>query len=68
MEILRSRRLLAVVAGMKKTNDHAEPTKLLLDLNRYSSLVTQFVLPVDTSKKVKTVFNKIKTKYLKRSV
>ena len=27
IEILRSRRSLAVVAGMKKTNDHAEPTK-----------------------------------------
>ena len=27
-EILRSRRSLAVVAGMKKTNDHAEPTKV----------------------------------------
>jgi len=26
-EILRSRRSLAIVAGMKKTNDHAEPTK-----------------------------------------
>ena len=26
--ILRSRRLLAVVAGMKKTNDHAELTKV----------------------------------------
>jgi len=26
--ILRSRRSLAVVAGMKKTNDHAEPTKV----------------------------------------
>jgi len=24
----RSRRSLAVVAGMKKTNDHAEPTKV----------------------------------------
>ena len=26
--ILRSPRLLAVVAGMKKPNDHAEPTKV----------------------------------------
>ena len=26
IEILRSRSSLAVVAGMKKTNDHAEPT------------------------------------------
>ena len=26
--ILRSRRSLAVVAGMKKPNDHAEPTKV----------------------------------------
>ena len=26
-KILRSRRSLAVVAGMKKTKDHAEPTK-----------------------------------------
>ena len=26
-KILRSRRSLAVVAGMKKTNDHAEPSK-----------------------------------------
>ena len=25
IEMLRSRRSLAVVAGMKKTNDHAEP-------------------------------------------
>ena len=28
MEILQSRRSLAVVAGMKKPNDHAEPTKV----------------------------------------
>jgi len=28
IEILRSRRSLAVVAGMKKSNDHAEPTKV----------------------------------------
>ena len=28
IEILRSRRSLAVVAGMKKWNDHAEPTKV----------------------------------------
>ena len=28
IEILRSRRSLAVVAGMKKPNDHAEPTKI----------------------------------------
>ena len=28
IEILRSRRSLAVVAGMKKTNDQAEPTKV----------------------------------------
>jgi len=28
IEILRSRRSLAVVAGMKKTNDHAELTKV----------------------------------------
>ena len=28
IEIPRSRRSLAVVAGMKKTNDHAEPTKI----------------------------------------
>ena len=28
IEILRSQRSLAVVAGMKKTNDHAEPTKV----------------------------------------
>ena len=28
IEILQSRRSLAVVAGMKKTNDHAEPTKV----------------------------------------
>ena len=28
IEILRSRRSLAVVAGMKKANDHAEPTKV----------------------------------------
>jgi len=27
LEILRSRRSLAVMAGMKKPNDHAEPTK-----------------------------------------
>ena len=27
-KILRSQRSLAVVAGMKKTNDHAEPTKV----------------------------------------
>ena len=27
IEILRSRRSLAVVAGMKKTNNHTEPTK-----------------------------------------
>ena len=27
MKILQSRRSLAVVVGMKKTNDHAEPTK-----------------------------------------
>jgi len=27
-EILRSRRSLAVVTGMKKKNDHAEPTKV----------------------------------------
>ena len=27
MEILRSRRSLAIVAGMKKTNDHAEATQ-----------------------------------------
>ena len=27
-EILRSRRSLAVVAGMKKRNDHAEPTQV----------------------------------------
>jgi len=26
--IIRSRRSLAVVAGMKKTNDHVEPTKV----------------------------------------
>ena len=29
IEILRCRRSLAVVAGMKKTNDYAEPTKKL---------------------------------------
>jgi len=28
IEILRSRRSLTVVAGMKKLNDHAEPTKV----------------------------------------
>jgi len=28
LKILRSRRSLNVVAGMKKTNDHAEPTKV----------------------------------------
>ena len=28
IEILPSRRSLAVVAGMKKPNDHAEPTKV----------------------------------------
>ena len=28
IEILRSRRLLAFVAGMQKLNDHAEPTKV----------------------------------------
>jgi len=28
IEILRSRMALAVVMGMKKTNDHAEPTKV----------------------------------------
>ena len=28
IEILRSRRSLAVVAGMKNMNDHAEPTKV----------------------------------------
>jgi len=28
IEILRGQRSLAVVAGMKKTNDHAEPTKV----------------------------------------
>ena len=28
MNILRSRRSLVIVAGMKKTNDHAEPTKV----------------------------------------
>ena len=28
IEILRSRRSLTVVAGMKKPNDHAEPTKV----------------------------------------
>ena len=28
MEILRSRWSLAVVAGMNKTNDHAEPTNV----------------------------------------
>ena len=28
IEILRSRRSLAVVPGMKKTNDHAKPTKV----------------------------------------
>ena len=27
-KILRSRRSLAVVAGMKKPNDHVEPTKV----------------------------------------
>jgi len=27
IEILQSRRLLAVVAGMKNPNDYAEPTK-----------------------------------------
>ena len=27
-KILRSRRSLAVVAGMKNTNDHAEPKKV----------------------------------------
>ena len=27
IKILRSRRILAVVAGMNKPNDHAEPTK-----------------------------------------
>ena len=28
IEIFRSRRALTVVAGMKKTYDHAEPTKV----------------------------------------
>ena len=28
IEILQSRRSLAVVVGMKKTNDHADPTKV----------------------------------------
>jgi len=31
IEILRSRRSLAVVAGMKKPNEHAELTKVLSD-------------------------------------
>ena len=37
MEFLRSQRSLNVVAGMKKTNDHAEPTK-----NKYIYIAGHF--------------------------
>ena len=55
IEILRSRRSLAVVAGMKKSNDHAEPTKVertkekkkgvgLLILGEHYVLVTYVII------------------------
>jgi len=39
MEILRSRKSLAVVAGMKKTNDQEELTKLYAKIKKRSYIV-----------------------------
>ena len=36
IEILRSRRSLAVVAGMKQRNDHAEPIQSNAKINKYA--------------------------------
>ena len=38
MKILLSRRSLAVVAGMKKLNDHAEPTKVEPQKNKFKKI------------------------------
>ena len=41
IKILRSQRSLAIVAGMKKTNDHAEPIKVELLKKNHRTYILQ---------------------------
>jgi len=51
LAILKSHRLLAVVLGIKKTNDHAEQTKSNSNLKKFFLLITKIAL--NLKKKVK---------------